>query len=74
VLTTDETLTLVLDGPPAIELDASTSDNGHVQAADFALQPETVERTSRLAHVFGPKGARVVLRNARADIVIGKRK
>jgi len=45
-----------------------------VQAADFSLQPETVERVSRLAHVFGPKGARVVLRNARADIVISKRK
>jgi len=74
LLTTDETLTLTLDGPPAIELDSIASEGGHVQASDFSLQPEASDRSSRLAHVFGPKGARVVLRNARADIVIGKRK
>jgi hypothetical protein len=73
-LTTDETLTLVLDGPPAIDLDSTANDGGHVQASDFSLQPETADRASRLSHAFGPKAARVVLRNARADIVIRKRK
>jgi len=74
VLTTDETLRLVLDGPPPVEIDAGTTDGGHVQATDFGLNPEPAERGFRLTHAFGPKAARVVLRNTRADIVISKRK
>jgi hypothetical protein len=46
-----------------------------VQAGDFKLQVEAAERVSRLTHTFGDKPlARVILRNVRGDIVIGKRK
>lgn len=74
-LTTDEPLRVLLDDSPPIEIDASASEGGHVQAADFNLQPTQEDRASRLTHVFGDKKlARVVLRNVRGDIVIGKRK
>ena len=60
----------------SIEVDASASEGGQVQASDFDLVAEKSDRTSRLAHVFGErkKSARIVLRNVRGDIVIGKRK
>ena len=74
-LTTDETLQVQLDGGAPIEVDASATDGGHVQAGDFNLQAETAERGARLTHAFGDKTvARVILRNVRGDIVIGKRK
>jgi hypothetical protein len=74
-LTTDEALQVQIDGGAPVEVDASATDGGHVQAGDFNLQPETVERVSRLTHAFGEKPlARVILRNVRGDIVIGKRK
>jgi hypothetical protein len=72
--TTDETLRLELDGAVPIDLDASVSSGGSVQASDFSLHADKSGDASRLHHVFGDKGARVVLRNTRADIVIGKRK
>jgi hypothetical protein len=73
VLTSDEQLRLVLDGTPAIDLDA-IANNAEIQAAEFGLQPETTERAARLAHAFGNKGARVVLRNSRGNIVLARAK
>ncbi len=72
--TTDEALRLELEGAVPIDLDASASDGGNVQASDFSLQADKSGGTSRLHHAFGEKAPRVVLRNARGDIVIGKRK
>jgi hypothetical protein len=74
-LTTDEPLRVQLNADAPIEIDASASDGGQVQAGDFNLQAEKADRTSRLTHAFGDKkSARVILRNVRGDIVIGKRK
>jgi hypothetical protein len=69
LLTTDETLRLLLDGPPRVMIDAAAN-LGHIQAADFGLQPESVDQESRLTHDFGNGGPRVSLRNLRGDIVI----
>jgi hypothetical protein len=70
LLTTDEILRVLLDGPPHVTIDA-VSNLGRVQASDFDLTPESVEQESRLAHTFGAPGApRVSLRNLRGDIVI----
>ena len=75
-LTTDEPLRITLEDGINIDIDASASAGGHVQASDFDLVAEKSDRISRLAHVFGEKkkSARIVLRNVRGDIVIGKRK
>jgi hypothetical protein len=70
LLTTDDTLRLLLEGPPAITIDAVAS-QGHIDAAAFGLQAEQVDQESRLAHAFGANGApRVSLRNTRGEIVI----
>lgn len=71
ILTSDETIRLVLDGAPPIELDAIAS-NGNIDAADLGLTPEKSERATRLTHAFGGKTARVILRNSRGDIVLTK--
>lgn len=73
VLTSDEQLRLVLDGTPAIDLDA-IANNAEIQAADLGLQPEASERAARLTHAFGARGARVVLRNTRGNIVLTRAK
>ncbi len=75
-LTTDEPLRITLEDGINIDVDASASEGGQVQASDFDLVAEKSDRISRLAHVFGEKkkSARIVLRNVRGDIVIGKRK
>ncbi len=69
VLTSDDTLRLLLDGPPAVSLDAAAN-LGRIQATDFGLQPEWADQEARLAHAFGRGGPRVALRNVRGDIVI----
>jgi hypothetical protein len=70
LLTTDDTLRLLIDGRPNISVDAATT-LGQIQAADFDLQAETVDQDARLAHNFGSTGgARVSLRNVRGNIVI----
>jgi hypothetical protein len=76
LLTTDDTLRLLIDTTLSITLDAVASDGGRVQAGDVALAPEETPRESRLEHVFGsaPGAPRVVLRNQRGDIVIRKSK
>jgi hypothetical protein len=73
VITTEGATRLLLDGSPAIQLDAVAT-NGTINASDFSLQPERSERVSRLTHDFGAKTARVVLRNFRSEIVIARAK
>jgi hypothetical protein len=70
LLTTDDTLRLMLDGPPHVAVDAVAS-LGRVHAEDFQLAAESGDQESRLTHTFGGSdGARVSLRNLRGDIVI----
>jgi hypothetical protein len=70
LLTTDNTLRLMLDGPPHVAIDAVAS-LGRVRAEDFQLSAEPGDQESHLAHTFGGSGgARVSLRNLRGDIVI----
>jgi len=68
LLTSDDTLRLLLEGPPHVVIDAVAS-QGRIQASDFGLQPESLEQEARLTHEFGG-GPRVSLRNLRGDIVI----
>ncbi len=75
VITTDEPLRLVLDGTPAITLDAMIAGDGEIDAADVGLTATPGEDQTSLTHAFGdPAPARVVLRNRRDDIVIRARK
>jgi hypothetical protein len=70
LLTTDDTLRLILDGPPHVAIDAVAS-LGRVHAEDFQLSAESGDQESRLTHSFGGSGdPRVSLRNLRGDIVI----
>jgi hypothetical protein len=70
LLTTDDTLRLLLDGPPNVAVDAAAS-LGRVHAEDFQLSADTSDQESHLTHTFGSgRGARVSLRNLRGDIVI----
>ena len=72
LLTTDEPVTLMLDGPPPIALDAVAT-SGSIDASAFALQPNTSGADARLSHLFTPGAtARVSIRNLRGDIVIVK--
>ena len=71
VVTSESPLQLMIDGTPAIQVDA-TSMNGGITATDFSLQPEKSDRASRLTHEFGGKATRVILRNTRAEIVIAR--
>jgi hypothetical protein len=73
VLTTEEAIRLVLDGSLAVEVDAVVT-NSIIDASDFGLQPEKVDRGARLVHAFGGKAARVVLRSAGGDIVLSRMK
>jgi hypothetical protein len=71
VVTTEDTLRLVLADGVAIVLEAAATAGGDVQATEFNLTPEADGGTSRLAHTFGTNATtRVVLRNSRGDIVI----
>jgi hypothetical protein len=70
LLTTNETLRLVLSGPPPVSLDAAAT-QGRIDAGDFGLQAETIDQDSRLTHNFGGAGApRVSLRNSRGELLI----
>jgi hypothetical protein len=70
LLTTDDTLRVLLDGPPPVTIDA-VSNLGRIQADDFGLKEEVVDQERRISHAFGgATGARVSLRNLRGDIVI----
>jgi hypothetical protein len=70
LVTTDEELRLVLDGPPAVVVDAAAV-SGEISTPGLDLKLEASERESRLAHTFRENAsARVSLRNLRGPIVI----
>jgi hypothetical protein len=70
LVTTDEELRLVLDGPPAIAVDAAAV-SGEIATPGLDLKPEASERESRLTHTFRENAsARVSMRNLRGPIVI----
>ena len=70
LVTTDEELRLLLDGPPAIKLDA-VAPNGQISTPELDVKVETSDREARLTHTFGDHAtARVSLRNLRGEIVI----
>lgn len=73
ILTSANPIRLYIDGAPAVTIDA-LSTGGSVEAADFGLQPELVDRDKRLAHRFGSgtSTARVTLRNQGGAIAIRK--
>jgi hypothetical protein len=73
LLTSEDTLRLLLGGSPALAIDAIASE-GQIQAGDFQLQSEAGDREAKLSHTFGERGPRVTLRNSRGDIVIRKAK
>lgn len=73
-LTTDAPLDLVLDGAPAVVVDAVASEGGGVRADDFALTATVTDGESRVRHEFVVGGARVALRNRRGGIVIHRLK
>jgi hypothetical protein len=75
ILTSNEPILLRLDGPPAIVLDARVSESGTITADDFQLTPTVAGNQSTIEHSFdGARGARVLLRNRRDDIVIRRDK
>jgi hypothetical protein len=72
LLTTEDTLRLILTGPPHVMIDAVAT-SGKIQGGDFQLDVTSSEREQRVMHTFGASGApRVSLRNTRSDIVIRK--
>lgn len=73
VLTTDEPIRVTLGEQSALGLDALTTE-GEIKVNDLPLTPATDGRQAKLVSTIGAGGARVVLRNSRADIVIGRRK
>jgi len=74
VITTDEPLRLVLEGQPAITLDAVIAGSGEIDAGDVGLTATRGQDQTSLTHAFAdPAPTRVVLRNRRDDIVIRKR-
>ncbi len=68
--TVEGSLTLLLDGPPAVTIDAAASEGATIDASGLGVTAALVERGARLTHRFGD-GARVALRNQRGAIVIG---
>lgn len=76
LLTSDETLRLLLDGPPAISLDAVATEGGSIRAEEFDLPIKSVEGEQRCSKVFGDANSapRVTLRAVRGSIVIRKAK
>jgi hypothetical protein len=69
LVTTDEDLRLLLDGPPSIRLDA-VAPNGEISTPGLDVKADASDRESRLTHTFGDGDARVSLRNMRGQIVI----
>ena len=75
LLTTDETLRLLLDDSPGINLDAVATDGGAIRAEDFDLPIKSSEGEQRCSKMFGDASSpRVTLRVARGGIVIRKTK
>ena len=77
LLTSDETLRLMLDGPPAISLDAVATEGGSIRAEDFDLPHQERRRRAALQHSVRRRqlaAARDVAQPFAADIVIRKAK
>lgn len=75
LLTTDETLRLLLDGPPGINLDAVATEGASIRAEDFDLPVKSAEGEQRCSKMFGDASSpRVTLRAVRGSIVIRKAK
>jgi hypothetical protein len=73
IITSDESLRLILTGTPSFLLDAAASDAA-IQATEFDLKPEVAEADARLTHQFGAKNdIRITLRNTRGDVVLRKK-
>ena len=73
--TTDQTLRLLLTGPPPVVIEAMASSGGKVQANEFGLTPEREDGRERLSTTLGDRAsAKVLLRNLRSDIVIRRGK
>jgi hypothetical protein len=73
VLTTDEPIRLTLGEQAALVLDALTTE-GDIKVSDVPVAPAKDGRQVKAGATIGAGGARVVLRNARGDIVISRRK
>ena len=73
VLTTDEPIRLTLGPQAALVLDALTTE-GDIKVSDVPVAPARDGRQVKAGATIGAGGARVVLRNARGDIVISRRK
>jgi hypothetical protein len=76
LVTTDESLRLLVGGSASAAVDAVVTDRGEIQAKEFNLTAENSTDERRLSHAFGggAHAPRVVLRNQRGDIVIRKAK
>ena len=74
IITSEEPLRLAIRGDEGLKLDAVATNGANIRAADIGVQPTVDGTTSRLEAAIGQGGARIVLRNSRGDIVIGKRK
>jgi len=73
LLTTEEVIRLLLDGPPPITIDAVATEGGSIKADDFNLTPKREDQDQRLTQAFGGASApRATLRTLRGEIVIGK--
>lgn len=75
VVTTGETLRLLVSDEGAVAIDAVASNGGRIQAAEFEAEAETTDRDARLSLTIGSgKPERVILRNSDGEIVIRRRR
>lgn len=75
LLSTDETMRLTLEGPPAITLDAVASEGGKIQLEDLEIPITSADGEYRCSRAFGGASApKVMLRSARGNVVIRKAK
>jgi hypothetical protein len=65
---------ILLDGPPAIAIDAMASEGGTVNAEAIGAHAATTDQESRVHHAFPGARASVALRNQRAPIEIAMMK
>ena len=73
IFTSDEDIRLALP-EHTVSIDAVVTERGKVKADDFGWKPQDGDRESRLIVTVTHTKARAVLRNARGDIVITRRK
>ena len=76
LVTTEESLRLLVGPSASAALDAIATERGNIQAKEFNWTPESSADERRLERTLGggPHAPRVVLRNQRGDIVIRKAK